>query len=75
MSSMRDREQIVAAVCGSLALEGLAASPEVQRLSEAWARGEASSNDLLEMERRLLSGEPLDDLAPAAAQPGAPRAA
>jgi hypothetical protein len=71
LQTMREREQIVAAVVGSLALEGLTASPQVQRLSEAWARGEASSADLLEAERRLLAGEPLEDLARAFGSNGA----
>jgi len=75
MRLMQERAQIVAAVTGSLALEELTPSRDVERLSDAWARGEATSADLLEAERRLLAGESLADLAPAEAPVGPPRAA
>lgn len=75
MSCMTDRVQIVANSAASLWLEGLRSSPGVDHVLEAWARGEASDEHLRETERRILAGEPLDDLLTPAAPAGAPRAA
>jgi hypothetical protein len=57
-----DRVQIVANSGASLRLEGLRSGSDIDELLAAWARGGASSEDLREAERRILSGEPLDDL-------------
>jgi len=75
MCLVTDRAQIVANSGASLRLEGLCSSPEVDELLAAWARGGASDEDLREAERRILSGEPLDDLLTRVARSGAPRAA
>jgi hypothetical protein len=75
MRVVTERAQIVTSTAGSLALEGLEAGPEVAALLDRWAAGEASDEDLREAERRVLAGEPLDDLLAPAAPPGAPRAA
>lgn len=74
MCNMNERARIVAAGTGSLALEGLTPSPAVQRLREAWARGDASTEQLIEAERRLLAGESLEAAPPADAPAAPPRA-
>jgi hypothetical protein len=75
MYGVVDRGQAVANSAASLRLEGLRSGPDVDELLDAWARGEVSDEDLREAERRILAGEPLDDLLAPAASPGAPRAA
>jgi hypothetical protein len=75
MDVVVDRAQIVASSAGSLHLEGLRSDPAVDQLLTAWARGEASEADLREAERRIVAGEPLDDLLVPAASPAPPRAA
>jgi hypothetical protein len=62
-----DRAQVAASVTGSLRLEGLEATGAVRELADLWVRGNASDADLLEAERRLLAGEPLDSLLTSAA--------
>jgi hypothetical protein len=67
MTSM-ERAEIVSTVAGSLRLEGLEPSVEARELAAAWARGEASDEDLVTAEQRLLGDA-------AAVRGGAPRAA
>jgi hypothetical protein len=57
-----DRAQIAASAAGSLRLEGLEATGPVCELAKLWVRGDATDADLREAERRLLAGEPLEDL-------------
>jgi hypothetical protein len=69
-----NRAQVAAGAAGSLRLEGLEATGPVRELADLWVRGDASDADLREAERRLLTGESLEDLlVSAAAANGAAR--
>ena len=52
---MVDRETHLKAVTGSLALEGLKASPQTDRLLEQWAAGEKTSADLDAAVQRIVA--------------------
>lgn len=51
------RQSAVDQSAAILRLEGLSSSREVDDLMRAWAAGEASDDDLVEAERRILAGE------------------
>jgi Antitoxin VbhA len=55
MRFMADRAQIVSSVDGSFALEGLEVTPEVAELAAAWARGDATDEDLRVARRELVA--------------------
>jgi hypothetical protein len=57
--SVISRETAVRESAASLRLEGLAASPAMDEILDAWARHDLSDEDLEEAERRICAGEPL----------------
>jgi len=52
---MLDRDAHLKAVTGSLALEGLKASPQTDRLLEQWAAGEKTNADLETEVQRIVA--------------------
>lgn len=46
----------------SVRLEGLEPGLDVEAFLAQWARGDATMDDLREARRRVVAGEPLDDL-------------
>jgi hypothetical protein len=68
------RSELLAMAEGSNDLERLpAASPAVEDVLARWARSEASEQDLLDAEQRILAASPVDQADVSA--PRAPRAA
>ena len=55
MRSVSTRAQIAANALASVRLEGLVPSAEMRELAAAWARGEATDENLLAAEQRLLA--------------------
>ncbi len=59
---MGDRARAATNAVASVRLEGLDPGPDVEAFLARWARGEATMDDLREARRRVVAGEPLDDL-------------
>ena len=60
---MATRDEAAADALGSVRLEGLDPS-RVEPILKLWAQGRITDAQLHDIERRLLAGEPFDDLLP-----------
>lgn len=61
--SVLDRATAAEMSAASLRLEGLTPSPEMVEIVDAWVAGELDTAHLVEIEQRLLTGEPISSLA------------